>query len=86
MLTARTEIEQTNEKVRQNEFFQLNFVVFCFVFLFQLNFIGEEQSTNRLMIDSLRTEINGWQQRHSTLNEIRMKQERQYFVVLTVKF
>jgi len=62
LLTARTEIEQTNEK---------------------LNFIGEEQSTNRLMIDSLRTEINGWQQRHSTLNEIRMKQERQYFVVLT---
>ncbi|CAF3693626.1 unnamed protein product [Rotaria sp. Silwood1] len=63
LLTARTELEQTNEK---------------------LNLINEEQATNRLTITSLRTEINGWQERHSMLNQIRNKQEQQYFNVLNV--
>ncbi|CAF4618942.1 unnamed protein product, partial [Rotaria sp. Silwood2] len=63
LLTARTELEQTNEK---------------------LNLINEEQATNRLTIASLRTEIHGWQERHSMLVQIRNKQEQQYFNVLTV--
>ncbi|CAF4718223.1 unnamed protein product, partial [Rotaria sp. Silwood2] len=62
LLTARTELEQTNEK---------------------LNLINEEQATNRLTIASLRTEIHGWQERHSMLVQIRNKQEQQYFNVLT---
>ncbi|CAF3478243.1 unnamed protein product [Rotaria socialis] len=62
LLTARTEVEQTNEK---------------------LSLINDEQATNRLTIASLRTEINGWQERHTMLAQIRNKQEQQYFSVLT---
>ncbi|CAF1152906.1 unnamed protein product [Adineta ricciae] len=62
LLTARTEVEQTTEK---------------------LNVINDEQATNRLTIASLRTEINGWQERHNMVVQIRNKQEQQYFNVLT---
>ena len=53
---------------------------------FQLRLIDDQEANNRLTIASLRTEINGWQERHSTLVQIRNKQEQQYFNVLTVNF
>ena len=84
LLTARTEIEQTNEKVRDPRC-RRPLVRLTVVSRRQLTLIGEEQATNRLTIASLRTEINGWQERHATLVQIRNKQEQQYFHVLTVR-
>ncbi|CAF3987060.1 unnamed protein product, partial [Rotaria sordida] len=49
----------------------------------KLNLINDEQATNRLTIASLRTEINGWQERHTMLLQIRNKQEQQYFNILS---
>ncbi|UJR31736.1 hypothetical protein I4U23_019216 [Adineta vaga] len=84
LTTEKDDLMRTsNEKVRSIQYELLTARTEVEQMTEKLNLIHDEQATNRLTIASLRTEINGWQERHNMLVQIRNKQEQQYFNVLS---
>ncbi|CAF1277204.1 unnamed protein product, partial [Didymodactylos carnosus] len=72
----------SNEKIRTLQYELLTSRTEVEQTITKLNLAIDEQSTNRLTITSLRTEIKGWQERHKTILEMKEKQESQYYEIL----